>query len=40
MSNPSWFDKDPNLGWSFWHFRYTAYTAAKPHDGYDFLKKN
>eukprot|EP01119_Soliformovum_irregulare_P000414 TRINITY_DN10288_c0_g1_i1.p1 TRINITY_DN10288_c0_g1~~TRINITY_DN10288_c0_g1_i1.p1 ORF type:complete len:307 (+),score=70.76 TRINITY_DN10288_c0_g1_i1:166-1086(+) len=39
MSNPKWFQTNPHLAWAFWHFRYTAYTGAEPHDGYHILKK-
>jgi len=28
-----------NFGWSFWHYRHSAYTSNMPHKGYDILKK-
>lgn len=41
MSNPSRFREDdtygPNLAWSFWKWRYAAYTGTEPHKGYKHL---
>ncbi len=28
MSTPSWFDRDPAFGWSFWHFRFVGIRAS------------
>jgi len=47
MSNPKWFSypndeksRDSiNFGWSFWHYRYEAYTKNPPHRGYEILGK-
>lgn len=42
MSNPNRFrDEDkigPKLAWSFWKWRYCAYTGNPPHNGYEILK--
>lgn len=42
MSNPARFQLDdkygPKLAWSFWKWRYCAYTGTEPHDGYKILK--
>eukprot|EP00808_Paulinella_micropora_P013067 g2892.t1 len=44
MSNPKWFTYDKgmhqrsiNFAWSFWHFRYQAYTTSEPHPGYGYI---
>lgn len=41
MSNPARFKEDdkygPNWAWSFWKWRYTAYTGSEPHEGYQQL---
>lgn len=41
MSNPARFKDDdkygPNWAWSFWKWRYCAYTKTPPHDGYRYL---
>jgi NAD-dependent SIR2 family protein deacetylase len=41
MSNPERFLDDdrygPNLAWSFWQWRYKAYTGSEPHEGYSHL---
>jgi NAD-dependent SIR2 family protein deacetylase len=47
MSNPQWFRKPQgnsdkhntaNFGYAFWSYRYTAYTSADPHIGYEIAK--
>merc|ERR1712166_170374 len=39
MSNPSWFESDPHIAWSFWRWRHQAYTSSAPHEGYSLLAK-
>lgn len=39
LSEPSWFETDPGLAWSFWSFRFRAYTRSEPHAGYGLLSK-
>lgn len=38
MSNPRWFNEDPELAWGFWSHRVKLYTTTKPHDGFDIMK--
>jgi len=39
MSNPVWFQKDPEFAWGFWSHRYHLYNNTPPHAGYDIMKK-
>ena len=40
MSNPQWFDRDPQLAWAFWHFRMKTYFHdSEPHAGYHVIGK-
>ena len=34
MSNPTWFDRDPQFAWGFFGHRYNLYSQTKPHDGF------
>jgi NAD-dependent SIR2 family protein deacetylase len=37
MSNPRWFDIDPQLAWGFFGHRYHLYTNTAPHPGFQIL---
>eukprot|EP01096_Ripella_sp_DP13-Kostka_P009529 TRINITY_DN3663_c0_g1_i1.p1 TRINITY_DN3663_c0_g1~~TRINITY_DN3663_c0_g1_i1.p1 ORF type:complete len:286 (+),score=98.85 TRINITY_DN3663_c0_g1_i1:41-898(+) len=39
MSCPARFVEDERLAWSFWNFRYSAYTGNPPHEGYSIMKR-
>lgn len=39
MSCPARFVEDERLAWSFWNFRYSAYTGNPPHEGYSIIKR-
>jgi len=46
MSNPAWFAKPRgkgvgtvNFAWSFWKYRYDAYSSTAPHKGYELLRQ-
>ena len=39
MSNPKQFLKDERFAWSFWRFRYMAYTGSEPNEGYTILHR-
>jgi NAD-dependent SIR2 family protein deacetylase len=39
MSNPKWFENDPNFAWGFWMHRYELYSNSIPHEGYNILKE-
>jgi len=39
MSNPQWFDKDPDMAWGFFGHRYNLYTSKIPHDGFHILRR-
>ena len=38
-SNPRWFESDPHFAWGFFGHRYNLYSNAKPHKGFEILKK-
>ena len=37
MSNPEWFDRDPQFAWGFFGHRYNLYKNAEPHEGFKIL---
>jgi len=37
MSNPCWFDSDPQLAWGFFGHRYNLYKNTAPHSGFQML---
>ncbi|HEY3963477.1 MAG TPA: Sir2 family NAD-dependent protein deacetylase [Planctomycetaceae bacterium] len=37
MSNPRWFDSDPQLAWGFFGHRYNLYKNTAPHPGFQML---
>ena len=37
MSNPEWFDSDPERAWGFFGHRYNLYTSTQPHAGFQIL---
>ncbi len=37
MSNPHWFDSDPQLAWGFFGHRYNLYKNTAPHPGFQVL---
>jgi len=37
MSNPRWFDNDPQLAWGFFGHRYNLYKNTAPHPGFQML---
>jgi len=39
MSNPEWFERDPQLAWGFFGHRHDLYSRTKPHDGFGLLLK-
>ena len=38
MSNPQWFDDDPEFAWGFFGHRHNLYTRTEPHAGFQILK--
>ena len=39
MSNPEWFEKDPELAWGFFSHCYHLYNNTNPHEGFQILKR-
>ena len=39
MSNPQWFDSDPEFAWGFFGYRYNLYSQTWPHPGFSILHK-
>lgn len=39
MSNPEWFESDPEFAWGFFGHRYHLYQNTKPHRGFKILKQ-
>lgn len=39
MSNPTWFERDPELAWGFFGHRMNLYRDAVPHIGFEILKR-
>jgi len=39
MSNPKWFDSDPELAWGYYGHRYHLYCTTIPHDGFQILRQ-
>jgi NAD-dependent SIR2 family protein deacetylase len=39
MSNPHWFQADPQLAWGFFGHRMNLYRSAVPHDGFAILRR-
>lgn len=37
MSNPAWFQRDPELAWGFFGHRFNLYSKTEPHDGFQIL---
>ena len=38
MSNPKWFDRDPELAWGYYGHRYNLYCKTIPHNGFTILR--
>ncbi|XP_064637700.1 NAD-dependent protein deacylase-like [Lineus longissimus] len=38
MSNPQWFEDDPEFAWGFFGHRYNLYSNTEPHEGFQILK--
>ncbi|HEY4000918.1 MAG TPA: Sir2 family NAD-dependent protein deacetylase [Candidatus Xenobia bacterium] len=39
LANPNWFHRDPALAWGFYGHRLSLYRSARPHPGFDILKR-
>jgi NAD-dependent SIR2 family protein deacetylase len=39
LANPRWFETDPALAWGFYGHRLNLYRNARPHDGFQILKR-
>lgn len=39
MSNPVWFDRDPEQAWGFFGHRLNLYRATAPHAGFEILRR-
>jgi NAD-dependent SIR2 family protein deacetylase len=39
VSNPKWFDKDPQLVWGFYGHRLNLYRETLPHPGFEILRE-
>lgn len=39
MSNPQWFEDDPEFAWGFFGHRHNLYTKTEPHAGFQILKR-
>jgi len=39
VSNPEWFDSDPEFAWGFWGHRHHLYKYVTPHSGFEVMKR-
>ena len=39
MSNPRWFQEDPEFAWGFYGHRYMLYNNSSPHEGFQILRR-